>query len=129
MSGSFLFVIPIIVIIAVALLILAALTGKGAKKEKNKSAQPKNRDRNAIVREANKRLGQNPRDAGALNALADVYFQDEEFEKARKTYELLVDLCATNKELDEFELTLRYAISSLRTKKLKDAYNGTCQVS
>ena len=84
----------------------------------------KSKNRASIIREANKRLSQNPRDAEALKSLADMYYQDENFEKARKTYEILIDLCATNKELDEFEITLRYAISSLRTKKLKEAYHS-----
>ncbi|MBN1686918.1 MAG: tetratricopeptide repeat protein, partial [Spirochaetales bacterium] len=56
--------------------------------------------------------------------LADLYYREEDFEKARKTYQILVELCATNKELDEFEITLRFAVSALRTKKMKEAYKS-----
>ena len=77
-----------------------------------------------MVREANRRLTQNPRDADALKSLGDIYYQEEDFEKSLKTFELLVDLCATNKELDEFEITMKYAISALRTKRLKEAYKS-----
>jgi tetratricopeptide (TPR) repeat protein len=124
MSDTFVIVIPFLVVVAAALLIYGAISSKKRKAEAKKSPKVKTKDRAAIIREANKRLGQNPRDAEALKWLADLYYQEENFEKSRKTYEILVDLCATNKELDEFDITLRFAISSLRTKKMKEAYKS-----
>ena len=121
MNSSFLFVIPIVVVIAVLGLLYFSL---GGKKRKENDGKTKIRDRAGIVREANRRLSQNPRDAESLKALADVYYQEKQFDKSLKSYELLVDLCATNKELDEFEITLKYAVSALKTKHLKEAYKS-----
>lgn len=124
MSGSYYFIIPIAAIILAVFVIYMVVSSKNRQAKKQKSASIKSKNRASIIREANKRLSQNPRDAEALKSLADMYYTDENFEKARKTYEVLMDLCATNKELDEFEITLRYAISSVRTKKLKEAYKS-----
>jgi tetratricopeptide (TPR) repeat protein len=124
MSGSFIFLIPLTVVIAAGLLIYAAVSSKKRKSTKQKSAKGKTKNRAVIVRDANKKLSQNPRDAEALQSLADLYYQEENFEKSFKTYEILIDLCATNKDLDEFSVTLKYAISALRTKKLKEAYKS-----
>ncbi len=124
MSEILVIIIPAAVIAAAALLIFAALSSRKRQNEPAKKSSTKVKDRAVIIREANKRLSQSPRDAEALKSLADLHYREEDFEKARKTFELLVDLCATNKELDEFEITLRFAISSLRTKKLKEAYKS-----
>lgn len=124
MSGSYYFIIPIIAIIILVLVLYIVISSKNRKAKKEKSASIKSKNRASIIREANKRLSQNPRDAEALKSLADLYYQDENFDKARKAYEILLDLVATNRELDEFEVTLRYAISCLRTKKMKEAYKS-----
>lgn len=124
MSDLFVILIPVAVVIAVALMVFIVIRGKNkSDRPKNKKAT-KSKDRSAIIRDANKRLSQNPRDAEALSSLADLHYREEDFEKARKIYHILVGLCATNKELDEFEMTLRYAISALRTKKMKEAYKS-----
>jgi tetratricopeptide (TPR) repeat protein len=124
MSELLVIIIPAAVIGAAALLIFVAISARKRGGDSAKKSGAKIKDRSVIIRDANKRLGQNPRDAEALKSLADLYYREEDFEKARKTYAILVDLCATNKELDEFEITLRYAVSSLRTKKLKEAYKS-----
>ena len=124
MSETLVLVIPFGVVIAAALLIYAAISSKKRKSGGRKNPKGKTKDRTIIIRDANRRLSQNPRDAEALKWLADLYYQEGDFEKSRKTYEILVDLCATNKEMDEFEITLRFAISSLRMKKMKEAYKS-----
>ncbi len=124
MSETLVIIIPAAVIAAAALFIFVAVRSRKRREEPRKKTGAKTKDRAVILREANRRLSQNPRDAEALKSLADLYYREEDFEKARKTFEVLIDLCATNKELDEFEITLRFAISSLRTKKLKEAYKS-----
>ena len=124
MSDTVVIIIPLAVVIAVILLIYAAISSKRRKSSGKKGSAKRAKDRAVVIREANKRLSQNPRDADALKSLADLYYQEEDFDKARKTYEILIDLCATNRELDEFEITLRFAISSLRTKKMKEAHKS-----
>jgi len=124
MSEILVIIIPVAVVAAAALAIFVVLRVRKKKESPHKKNGVKTKDRAGIVREANKRLSQNPRDAEALKSLADLYYGEEDFDKARKTYRMLVDLCAANKELDEFEITLRFAVSSLRMKKYKDAYKS-----
>ncbi len=124
MSDLFVILIPAAIVAAVALLVFIVVRGKNKTERPKTKKATKSKDRSVIIRDANKRLSQNPRDTEALSALADLHYREEDFEKARKTYHILVGLCATNKELDEFEMTLRYAISSLRTKKMKEAYKS-----
>jgi tetratricopeptide (TPR) repeat protein len=92
---------------------------KGKKQKKTKS-----KDRNTILRESNRKLAQNPKDPEALEALAELYYNDGEWDKAMKMYGVLVDLCATNPDLDEFKMNLRYALSAVKCNRYEEAYKG-----
>ena len=126
MSSTYFFIIPLAAVIVVGLIAVAVISRKKAQKTNKKGGtkKGKGKDRATMLREANKRLSQNPRDGEALKILADVNYQDGNFDKAFKTYALLTDLCATNRELDEFEITLRYAISALRCNNKAEAYKS-----
>jgi lipopolysaccharide biosynthesis regulator YciM len=91
--------------------------GLGGKREKS---------RDALMREADKRLAQNPRDPGALYIMGDIYFQDGAWEKALKTYGILVELAASNQApgIDEFEVNLRHALSALKLNMPDPAYRS-----
>ncbi|MDR1429368.1 MAG: tetratricopeptide repeat protein [Spirochaetaceae bacterium] len=82
------------------------------------------KDRDAVIRNANKKLAQNPRDIDALRDLADVYYQDQVWDKAYKMYETLLELASSHPNMDEFEMNLRYGISALRLNMLNEAYKG-----
>lgn len=90
---------------------------KGKKKGKTKS-------NTAMQKEANRKLAQNPKDAEALSTLAGIYFNEEKFDKSLRTYEILIDLCATQKEIDEFDITLKFALSAMELKKFSEAFNA-----
>lgn len=77
-----------------------------------------------MVRDANRALAQNPKDSNALSVLADVYFQDQEWDKAAKTYSLLNDLVATNPDLDEHLVMLRHGLSSMQVGDLANGYKS-----
>jgi tetratricopeptide (TPR) repeat protein len=92
------------------------------KEEAPKKKRP--RDRSQVLKEANRRLAQNPKDTEALLSLADIYYNDKEWEKAHKTYGLLVDMCSSHSEIDEFQVTLRQALAALNLKLYDEAYKG-----
>ena len=124
MFATPIFVIPAVVVLAALTLIFVVFTTKnkqGGGKKNNKLHQ---KDSAARVKEAQKRLTQNPKDADALQVVAENHFNEGRYDKAMKTYELLIELCATNKELDEFDFTLKYALSALKMKNYKEAYNS-----
>jgi tetratricopeptide (TPR) repeat protein len=86
--------------------------------------KPRVQDRAIILRTAEKRLAQDPRDPEANAAIADLYFREESFAEAYKYYRLLLDLCAANPGLDEIQITLRHALCALHAKREEEAYKG-----
>jgi len=86
------------------------------------------RDRDTAIRDANKRLAQNPNDPEALNILAGAFFDDQNWEKAMKIYETLIEQLAANKTaikgVDNFEVYLRYGISARQLNMFDQAYKG-----
>lgn len=120
MNSSFTIVI-IIIIGALAILLLSFV---GRKKESSGPKKAKRRDRASIVREATRRLAQNPRDPEGLSAMGNIYYQEQDWEKAFTVYEVLSDLATTNPRLDEFECSLRYGIASIKTNRLQEATKG-----
>jgi tetratricopeptide (TPR) repeat protein len=87
-------------------------------------ARFRQRDRNSVLKEANRRLASNSKDPEALAALGDLYYSEQAWDKAFKTYELLADLCGSNPDLDEFEVNFRYGMSALKLQRLDEAYKG-----
>lgn len=116
--------IPFSVVVFGAGLFFLLFRGDRSEKNGSKPRKVRARDRNQIIKESNRRLAQNPKDADALLALGELYFSEQVFDKAMRTYEVLIDLCATNKQLDEFEVTLKYALSCMRMKQFEEAYKS-----
>lgn len=79
------------------------------KAKKEKKIYLKSRDQ--IIREANRRLALNPKDRHALVMLGDLYFSENDFEKAARTYRLLMGQLTGANDLDEYTITLRHGLS------------------
>jgi tetratricopeptide (TPR) repeat protein len=92
--------------------------------QQNDRGRGKKKDRNSILREANKRLSQNPNDSHALLNLADLNFAEGDYASALSHYQKLIRLCATIPELNEQEITLRYAVSALKVNNIEEAYRS-----
>ncbi|MBN1522859.1 MAG: tetratricopeptide repeat protein [Spirochaetales bacterium] len=105
-------------------LFLPLLLRKGEKEPKKKKRVIKYKDRNRVIRETNKRLAQNPKDPEALQALADLYYHENIFDKAYSYYNTLVGLCAMNPELDEFTYTLRFGLCAMKLGNQDEAYKS-----
>lgn len=104
--------IAIAVIVLVLVLVTTFLYYRmfaAPKQKKEKRTVLKSRDQ--ILKEANKRLAVNPKDKQALAMLADLYFSENDFEKAAKTYRMLLSLAAGSSEIDEYTVTLRHGLS------------------
>jgi len=85
------------------------------------------KDRDAAVRDATKRLQQNPNDPEALYIIATAHFNESNWDKAAKTYETLVDQITMNhhaKGVDSFEVFLRYGLSTRKLNMLEQAYKA-----
>ena len=116
--------IPLIVLLIILASLYVVISGRKKKKTMDPAGKLRGKDRDFIVREATKRLLQNPRDPEALYSLAEVHFAERDFEKAKKEYEILVALCATHPTLDEYEMTVRLALSALNSGNREEAYES-----
>ncbi len=123
MSGIVPIVVAAVALIFVAVFVVLYLRHNRSGSEKKQSPASA-KDRSTIIKSANKRLAQNPRDPDALTALAEAYYKDDDYEKAARHYGTLISLCAMHSELDEFDFTLKHALSMLKLKDYEEAYKG-----
>lgn len=119
--NSSLTIVTVIITLAATILLLSLL---GRKKDSKSAKKTKTKDRATILRDANKRLAQNPRDPDGLSAMGGIHYHDQDWEKAYTAYELLIDLASTTNKLDEFECALRFGVSAVKTNRLQEAMRG-----
>lgn len=112
----------IFLVAVVSIIFLVVSRAKGITLGSNKLSK----DRDTAIKEANKRLVQNPNDPEALYTMATAYFEEESWEKAMKTYENLIDQISMhpNQKFNTFEIYLRYGISASKLNMLEQAYKG-----
>ena len=88
--------------------------------------------RDATLKKANKRLEQNPRDPQALSELGDLYYREENWDQAYRTYGTLAEIGGQvgglaggqSQSIDEFETNLRWGMSALKLGLTDEAYKG-----
>ena len=112
--------IPLAIITIAVIIISSTLISRNKKKLDGESDQ----DRNTILKEANKRLASNPKDTQALMALADLHFSEQNYKQSMKTYGILLELCATNSNLDEPFINLRFGLSAMKAGVWTEAYKS-----
>jgi tetratricopeptide (TPR) repeat protein len=80
----------------------------------------------AIIKEANKRLAANPNDPEALYDLGNVYFDEQNWDKAMKTFEQLIDHMTPSDQskINAFQAYLRYGLSAKKLNLFEQAYKG-----
>jgi tetratricopeptide (TPR) repeat protein len=116
-------ILPILIaVIGLAVVVLVFMLLMGRKGEEG--ARRRTRGRDSIIKSASRRLGQNPRDPHALQEMGDLYFQEEAWSDAMKTYESLIDVAGGNPGIDEFEANLRYGLAALKLNMINEAYRG-----
>jgi len=123
MSG-FLPILILIVVLAAALVVLLLVTGQKSDGKPEKRKKQRSKGRESLVKDATRRLAQNPKDTESLVAMGDIYYREEAWDKALKTYETLIELCGSNSDLNEFEINMRFALAALKLGRTEDAYKG-----
>lgn len=111
----------VVIISSLAILLLSFLGKRGESKGPRKE---KRKDRATVIREATKRLSQNPRDPDGLSAMGNLHYQEQDWEKAYTVYEVLINLAPSHPKLDEFECSLRLGVSAIKTNRLPEAIKG-----
>ena len=116
--------IPMIASVVAIIIVVLVIKGRKNSKSNSKLEKARATDRNAVIKEANRRLAQNPKDPAALLYLAELHFQEKDYEKAFKLFDILMELCATDSTLDEFDIMLKHATSAIKSKQYKAAYKS-----
>ncbi len=116
--------IPIAVSVIAIIIVVLVIKGRKNSKSNSKLEKARATDRNALIKEANRRLTQNPKDPAALLYLAELHYQEKNYEKSFKLFDILLELCATDPDLDEFDITIKHAMSAVHIKQYKAAYKS-----
>jgi tetratricopeptide (TPR) repeat protein len=118
-------ILPVLIaVIGLAAVVLIFMTVMGRKKGGGGSSRQRIRGRDALIKNAVRRLSQNPRDPQALQDMGDLYFREESWSDAMKTYENLLDIAGGNPKIDNFEANLRYGLAALKLNMFNEAYKG-----
>jgi tetratricopeptide (TPR) repeat protein len=87
----------------------------------------KSKGREAILREAEKRLARNPSDIQALSSLGNLYYKEEAWDNVLKTYRILIETALGNtdrRSINVFELNFRYGLAAVKKGLPAEAYKG-----
>ncbi len=112
-------VVPIFIIaLVIALILVVAGKVRNAKKDVDEGRK---KDVSALLREASKRLAQNPTDVSGLTMMGEVSFQQQNWEKAYSCYATLMNKLAEMAVNDQFVVMLRCGISGVKTSRNAEA--------
>ena len=118
--------LPILIAIIVVvgfialLMIFSGSKGKSGRGNKQKSRQ-------VIIKEATRKLSQNPHNPDGLIPLANLYFQEQLWEKAYPLYETMLNIAVAHSEINLGQASLRQGICALKVGKTEDAFKGLLQ--
>ena len=122
-------ILPVLVIAMISILAVTAISiglksKSEAKRKRKLRGRADTKDRKTILREANRRLASNPKDPEALESLADLYYNEGEFKKAMRTYQLLLDQAGSSGIVKDGMANLRYGLSAMQCEAWNEAYKG-----
>ncbi|MCQ2577813.1 MAG: tetratricopeptide repeat protein [Treponema sp.] len=116
--------ISIIAASALVIVIMLIRSSTRAASVKNKAEKRvKDKGRNVIVKECEKKLAHNPHNIPALETLGELYYKENNWEKSWTIYRTLFDMSASHGETDQVKNGLRLGISSYRLDKIDEALN------
>lgn len=121
-SMPFQIIVPLLIAAIVTLMVLYRLTI--GRREKKSGRKKQRKDRDTVLKEANRHLASNPRDHRALTTIADIYYEDQAWDKAIKTYGILMNLSASNPDIEEWRITARYGLCAIQLKNYDEAYKS-----
>jgi tetratricopeptide (TPR) repeat protein len=111
--------IPVLVaVIVLALGVIGAMFVLG-KSRGGPGGIKRNKGADAALKEAQKRLAQNPKDPQGLRAAGDIYYDEQSWDKAYKTFGALLETGS-----NDYGAYERYGLSAMRLGLSEEAYKG-----
>ena len=118
-------VMSAVIIFAVLAIVLIVSGRKGGDfSEDGGKKGSKQKGRSVIIREATRKLSSDPHNPAGLIPLGDLYFKEQNWEKAAPIYETMFTIAAAHREIDPFLASLRQGICALKLGKIDDAFKG-----
>ncbi|MFP3042389.1 tetratricopeptide repeat protein [Treponema primitia] len=121
--GGFIPILAVVVVLILGVFLAITIMGR-SKGIGDDGSGKKSKGRDAILKDANKRLAQNPHDLQALTALGNLYYKEEAWDDAFKTYGILLEIAPGHQDANLFEINLHYGISALKKGLQNEAYKG-----
>ena len=114
--------IPLGIAVVAVLAVIAILFSASSKKTTGRAVgtgteSDKKRD-SKIIRDATRKLKQDPHHAASLFALSDCYYRHHDFQKAYPLYNTLVDIAKLHPEINEFTVAIRLGICAVKLEKI-----------
>lgn len=118
-------VFPVLLaLIAGAVCIILIMGARSASRHHGKNTAARQKSRGVIIRECTRKLSHDPHNPSALQMLADLYYGEQDWEKAYPLYNALYDASAVHPEVDPGHAALRQGICALKTGKTDEAVKG-----
>ena len=118
--------LPILIaVIAVFGFIVILMILSGSKSKQGKGGKQKSRQN--IIKDATRKLAQNPHNPDGLIPLANLYYQDQLWEKAYPLYETMLNIAVAHPEINLAQAALRQGICALKVGKTEEAFKGLLQ--
>jgi len=116
------FIIPILAaVVGLVLIAFLGLTILGRAKGSGRGPK-QSKGRDVILKNTTKILEQNPKDPNALSDLGDLYYREENWDQAFKTYKALSEL--GHKAPNPFQAHLRAGLSALKLNLFDEAFKS-----
>ena len=119
--------LPILIAVIVVVAFVAVLMIFSGSKGKNSSKGGKQKSRQVIIKDATKKLTQNPHNPDGLIPLANLYYQEQLWDKAFPLYETMLNIAVAHSEIDLAQTALRQGVCALKLGKTEEAFKGLLQ--
>lgn len=118
---------PILIAVAVVTGFISILALISSKKPKNRTGSKRQKSRQVIIRDATKRLSQDPHSTAGLIPLSDLYFREHRWDKAMPLLDTMMSISAAHSEINLAETSLRLGICAVKLQKTQEALQALAQ--
>ena len=119
--------LPIIIAAIVVFSIISLILIISGVKHKRASSSSEQKNRQTIIREATKKLSQDPHNVSGLLSLSELYYKEQLWDKAFPLFDTLLGIAVAHPEVDIFSTSLKQGICALKNNKLEESFKGLIQ--
>lgn len=119
--------LPLIIAAIVVLFVVIIILFIASRKGKNTEGGSKPKNSQALIKECNKKLAQDPHNPQGLIPLGDYYYQQQIWDKAFPLYDTLLNISVAHPEINLQQTSLRQGICAIKLGKPEDAMRGLTQ--